>query len=150
MTRYVLGFMFNANLDQVLLLRKARPRWQVGRLNGVGGRIEGGERAFDAMVREFREETGIVTVDQNWLMFAEMRRDGQFEVECFATVGQVCEARTVTDETLSILCVRDCHALRIDLVDNVPWLIALAIDCLSSRGPSATFATYASIAQRGG
>jgi 8-oxo-dGTP diphosphatase len=53
---YVLGFCFNARLDQVVLIEKTRPQWQAGRLNGVGGHIENGETPPDAMAREFREE----------------------------------------------------------------------------------------------
>lgn len=50
--QYVLGFLFNENLTKVVLVRKKRPEWQCGLLNGVGGKIEDGEPPLDAMVRE--------------------------------------------------------------------------------------------------
>lgn len=44
--------------DQVLLIRRGRPPRQ-GEWSLPGGRIEPGERAVDAALRELREETGI-------------------------------------------------------------------------------------------
>jgi 8-oxo-dGTP diphosphatase len=57
-TSYVLGFCFNVQLDKVVLIRKSRPEWQRGRLNGVGGKIKKNETPLQAMQREFREEAG--------------------------------------------------------------------------------------------
>ncbi len=58
-TDYACGFLFWRG--DVLLVRKNRPPWQAGLLNGVGGHVEGGEALVDAVVREFREETGLET-----------------------------------------------------------------------------------------
>ena len=55
---YVLGFVFNYSKNQVLLIEKQRPAWQMGRWNGIGGEIEEGETPYQAMVRESVEETG--------------------------------------------------------------------------------------------
>ncbi len=44
--------------DEVLLIRRGRPPRQ-GEWSLPGGRIEPGERAVDAALRELREETGI-------------------------------------------------------------------------------------------
>lgn len=64
MIRYVVGFLFSNPEDQygdrrVALIRKAKPEWQKGRFNGIGGKIEEGESPAEAMAREFREETGV-------------------------------------------------------------------------------------------
>lgn len=59
MVNYVLGFMFDETLDKVILIKKNRPDWQKGLLNGVGGKIEPDEFPCDAMSREFLEETGV-------------------------------------------------------------------------------------------
>jgi 8-oxo-dGTP diphosphatase len=56
---YVVGFMFNPAENAVLLIRKRRPLWQEGKLNGIGGRIEEGETPEGAMRRECVEEVGI-------------------------------------------------------------------------------------------
>lgn len=44
--------------DEVLLIRRGRPPRQ-GEWSLPGGRIEPGERAVDAALRELREETGV-------------------------------------------------------------------------------------------
>lgn len=44
--------------DEVLLIRRGRPPRQ-GEWSLPGGRIEPGERAIDAALRELREETGV-------------------------------------------------------------------------------------------
>jgi 8-oxo-dGTP pyrophosphatase MutT (NUDIX family) len=56
MRKYVAGFLIKG--DSVLLVRKNRPQWQVGLLNGIGGEIDGEEHPDTAMEREFQEETG--------------------------------------------------------------------------------------------
>lgn len=55
---FVLGFVFNSNLNSVLLVEKKRPDWQAGYFNGIGGKIEDDETPLQAMQREGREETG--------------------------------------------------------------------------------------------
>jgi 8-oxo-dGTP diphosphatase len=57
MRRYVLGFVFDLEYRDVLLIQKARPAWQAGRLNGLGGKMEEGETSYQAMERELAEET---------------------------------------------------------------------------------------------
>lgn len=56
MVRYVAGFLMNET--KVLLVRKNHPARLAGQLTGIGGKVEPGETAYDAMEREFREETG--------------------------------------------------------------------------------------------
>lgn len=78
---YVLGFAFGKPFGahgerDVLLIKKVRPDWQAGKLNGIGGHVESGELLLDAMVREFEEETGIPTEKREWQMFAELTGDG--------------------------------------------------------------------------
>ena len=35
--KWVVGFIFNSDMDHVLLINKNRPDWQIGFLNGIGG-----------------------------------------------------------------------------------------------------------------
>lgn len=57
MKHYVAGFMKDFS-DNVALVRKNKPKWQAGRLNGVCGGIEDGEtplkRNVPRMVRRNR------------------------------------------------------------------------------------------------
>lgn len=59
MKRYVCGFVFDGSRSHVLLIRKTKPKWQQGMLNGIGGSIEPGESPMEAMRRESIEETGV-------------------------------------------------------------------------------------------
>jgi len=49
-----------------LLVRKAQPEWQRGRLNLPGGKVEPDEDVMDAAWRELREETGIDSAKCWW------------------------------------------------------------------------------------
>jgi 8-oxo-dGTP diphosphatase len=73
--RYVCGFAFHGGgtvRPRVVLIRKVKPDWQAGKLNGVGGKIEPGETSTTAMAREFHEETGVLTLPLEWDVFAKM------------------------------------------------------------------------------
>lgn len=71
-TRYVVGFLYAEGSRGVVLIRKNRPDWQAGLLNGVGGKVEPSEGPRAAMVREFFEETGVATVAADWYQFCEL------------------------------------------------------------------------------
>ena len=60
---YVVGYMFNDDESQVALIHKNHPPAQKGLYNGVGGHVEYLEDPLLAMLREFREETGITVED---------------------------------------------------------------------------------------
>lgn len=102
---YVLGFVFDAGGEHVLLIEKARPSWQSGRLNGIGGKIENGEGALEAISREMCEETGVDVDGTEWVVFAELvYRDAR--VKCFALRGSAYDrAVTSTDERLARVAV---------------------------------------------
>lgn len=68
--QYVVGFLFSS-YSHVALIRKNRPQWQAGKLNGIGGKIEANESALDAMVREFEEETGAHVSAENWQLLGK-------------------------------------------------------------------------------
>ena len=69
--KYVLGFVFNESLDKIALIRKNRPAWQKGLLNGIGGKIEADELTLDAMTREFEEETSCSIDNYKWFDFVD-------------------------------------------------------------------------------
>jgi 8-oxo-dGTP diphosphatase len=147
MTEYVAGYMFSPDLSRVALIKKNKPAWQAGLLNGIGGKVEPGETAHEAMVREFGEETGCETTMETWRQYCDMGGTNlpdneAFQVSFFAAVGDLGQLRTVTGEALCIVNVQEIHPLRKDLVENVPWLVPLAIDHLCDRRPSYVEASY--------
>lgn len=140
-THYVAGFMFSPDLSRVALIRKNRPKWQAGKLNGIGGHVEDNETHVTAMRREFREETG---VDQRyWSPFASLanyKGQGAFFVAFFACRGDVDALRSETDETIEIFRVSELSPEY--CVENLAWLIPLALDFLRDGRPSFAAVTY--------
>src|SRR3989304_3140641 len=99
---YVAGFLFNDQKTRVVLITKNRPDYLAGMLNGVGGKVEYGESLFEAMTREFHEETGLVVYD--WNIYASID-DPNYTVHFFHKT--VCdsvldEAQTMTDEHIGV------------------------------------------------
>ena len=74
MRYYCLGFAF-MDPDTVLLVRKDRGI-HPGMINGYGGKVEYNESPFGSMVREFQEETGIVTKIDDWKTSAFLTSSG--------------------------------------------------------------------------
>lgn len=138
MKKYVLGYAFNKDLDNVILINKNRPEWMAGKLNGVGGKIEPGEEADDAMVREFEEETGIHTTLNNWCRVTTLRKRSEFEINVFTAVtDKIFECVSVTDEIVSVYSVQDIHLLgkKEALIYNVPWQIEMSLAKLYNANP---------------
>lgn len=124
MKTYVLGFMFSEDLDKLALIRKARPGWMAGRLNGIGGKVEPGENTLEAMRREFGEETGCQAWVP-WSSFGEMRGDG-WRVAMFTATGDLTALRSATDEEVEIK--RVCYLDRNEeCLDNLCVLIPAAL-----------------------
>lgn len=122
------GNLSGINVPGVALIQKNRPDWQLGKLNGIGGHVEVGERDVDAMVREFREESGALTDHNDWTWFATMDGD-HWEVQCYFTHNVDLHAlRTMTDEPIQIVSVDSVASGVAPIVDHVAWLIPLALD----------------------
>lgn len=123
MTRYVAGFAFDGKM--VALIEKQRPLWQKGLLNGIGGHIEEGEEPIDAMVREFREETGVNTMPHEWDRFATLTDGVNFEVTFFKTwCVDIAKLKTKTDEKVVIFPTEKVNVF--NCIPNLTWLIPMA------------------------
>ena len=134
--RMVCGFAFNEQdrgVDQcvVLIFKNRGPASVRNRLNGVGGRVEEGETPVQAMVREFVEEAGCVTQEEEWgVPFVRLYGDG-WEVSFFRRFGSVDRVQagvsSLTDEPIFVMPV-SVLLHRLDVVPNVRWLVPLALD----------------------
>ncbi len=103
MNLYVNGFMYSADESKVVLIKKNTPQWQKGFFNGIGGRIEQGESPKQAIIREFEEETGVKTVENDWQLFAIITNKLQYKVYFFvAFTDKMLSARTVETEEVGI------------------------------------------------
>lgn len=131
--KYVVGFFYDSDFDVVVMIKKNRPEWQKGFLNGIGGKIEEGETQLQAMVREFKEETGLNTTSDDWQHTVHLI--GQdFEVYFF-----LCHApgrssvsvpkyqpRSVTDEQVSWEWIGDSYDSK--FLHNLRWILPLSLD----------------------
>jgi 8-oxo-dGTP diphosphatase len=127
---YVAGFLFDSTALRVALIEKQRPKWQKGKLNGIGGHIEAGETPEQAMRREFREETGVDV--REWYHFATLkgRSDSTWVVHFFCAHDTVDlllvqQAEPVTDERVTIFPVKTLNYEK--TIPNLRWLIPMAI-----------------------
>ena len=105
MINYVLGFAFSADKSHVALILKngkSVPEHR-GKLNGIGGKIEAQESAFESMSREFWEETGVDILEASWTYRGKIGGKG-WNVKVFRFIGdEVFNAQTVTDEAVVVL-----------------------------------------------
>jgi 8-oxo-dGTP diphosphatase len=126
---YVCGFLFSPDRARVLLIRKRRPAWQAGKLNGLGGKIEPGETALEAMRREFREEAGIDVVEWEHVLTLSGTDDGGsgrgWAGHFFRAFGDIDATRAMTDEQLE---THATGALPPDTIANLRWMIPLMLD----------------------
>lgn len=120
--KYVVGFMFDKTETNVLLLCKNRPTWQRNKVNGIGGRIENGELAIEAMRREFMEEVGIDHTD--WREFCVLSDWREWSIHFFFTTGELGQSLQCTDELPIICAVGD---LPDRVIPNLRWLIPMAL-----------------------
>jgi len=121
-THYVAGFLFNRQETEVVLIRKNRPAWQKGLLNGVGGKIEQGESPSFAMTREFKEETGMNV--EGWAEFACLEFDKAC-VHFFMAHSDVYQVSSLTDEEVNVYLVISLPELQ--TIPNIQWLIPMAL-----------------------
>lgn len=128
MKNYVLGFLFSSGRGRVALIRKNKPQWQAGLLNGIGGKIEDTDESPEfALSREFKEEAGANIHPGEWEPFCKMHGD-DFTVYCFKFFSDLAfeSLRTCTDE---LVVERQVHALNyFECVSNLSWLIPMALD----------------------
>ena len=96
---YVLGFAFDEKKENVLLIKKLRPQWQLNKLNGIGGKIEPNEPPIDAMIREFEEECGLKTNPDDWVCFCKMVGE-DFFVNVYKAFVDINNYKNQTDEEL--------------------------------------------------
>lgn len=127
MIDYVVGFLFSPDFYHVVLIRKNKPEWQNGYLNGVGGKIEPGEHPIQAMIREFDEEAGLHI--NSWRQVGT-GHNHRARITVFTTFSEdYCKVFARTDEPISIHRTESIGHLRV--LPNLRWLIPLSINVLN-------------------
>lgn len=126
---YVMGFLFSPDKSKVVLIEKNRPDGLAGKLNGVGGKVDGAELFDDAMQREFIEEAGLFVED--WGNYRIFLFGDDFRIFVFSAVSEnYYLVSTMTDEKIVIVDV--CDLFKLNLAPMV--LPSIAILCDDSTG----------------
>lgn len=138
MTGYVAGFLFDDCMEYVALVRKLKPRWQNGRLNAIGGKIEYEESPDDAMHREFQEETGMGIVP--WKPLCVLR-GANWVVHFYYQVAEY--------STLAALKSMEAEQIEIhkasyfkEMLPNLEWLIPMAKSLHRGEDRAASFEIF--------
>jgi len=138
MIEYVVGFAFSRYGNKVALIRKNKPDWQAGKLNGIGGKVEKDEYHFDAMVREFREETGVQTNNQDWDLVTTLTSNTwkMTVFKAFLEPEDFRSIRTIEEEVVEIHDTKELFTRMFEgtenTIHNIPMLLAM---CLSDEQP---------------
>ena len=130
---YVLGFAFNTKKTHIVLIEKDRPEWQKGKLNGVGGKIDPEDNSpRTAMVREFKEETGIITQENDWHNYSVMDcgndiMGGESRLHIFRYFGDdILNCKTQESEIIRVIPISMVY--NFPLITKVNYMIPLALD----------------------
>ena len=123
MNNYVVGFAFTEDKQSVLLVSKLRPDWQIGFLNGIGGKIEDRETPLRAMNRECYEETGLIL---NWsgcgIMHGQNNDGSDFTCLIFKCFNdKVIKYKQIEDEQLSLYLSDTINQLKV--IENLKFII---------------------------
>ena len=124
MKAYVCGFLFDPENLHVVLIRKTKPEWQMGLLNGVGGAVEYPESPLKAMIREFKEETGVDI--STWKQFIRLN-DRAWYVDFFkAQSPDFRLVKSMTEEEVLIVSINELS--KYNTIPNIRWLIPMCLD----------------------
>ena len=128
MRHYVLALLFTADRRQVVLMRRTRPAWQAGRVNALGGKLLDAETPAAAARREVREEAGVDVARWDEVLVWD---DPHYRMHLLVAVDDAAlAARTCEDQEVFLA---DVHALPPAVIDNLRWLIPLALDADVAR-----------------
>lgn len=125
--------------EEIILIKKNSPVWQKGRYNGIGGKIEPGERPEDAMQREFFEETGVMFPWKYSDLFAIYELEGIYKCYFFTAKDQIFSKCKTMEEEFVFSCPTS------DILDtinplpkvyNLSWLIPLCKSRDTDKGPT--------------
>jgi 8-oxo-dGTP diphosphatase len=120
---FVLALLYSADRRQVVLMRRTRPPWQAGRVNALGGRVLEGESTEMTASREVREECGVDVSEWREVLVWE---DAEYRMHVMRGVSDhACAARTLEDQEVFLA---DVNALPDNVIDNLRWLVPLALD----------------------
>jgi len=134
MTDMVVGLLYDDYCEHVLMIRKNKPEWQKGKLNGIGGKIKEGETPLQAMVREFHEETGEFLNASKWEHCIEYKctfnEVDPYTVHFFASLCYnhiwMSSLKCPEEESLEIVEVNNMY--NENVIENLRWIVPMLAD----------------------
>lgn len=142
MKHYVLGFMFDDTVEQLVLIEKQKPAFQKGKYNGVGGKIEKIDNNPEAaMRREFWEETGVDHADWKKVCVLEGKDDNDpWVMHVYTTISEdAANVQTKTAEKVSLI---KADELPDNIMPNLMWLIPMSLHILGMHFSKKEVMTY--------
>lgn len=132
MITHVVGLMFSADKQYMLLMRDNKPEEKNVLLHGIEGEYQVEDISpVETMVRVCKQKIGIETVIDDWSLFTDIRYKDT-EVAVFKTSSEVIYKGKSTNPRLDdLLIYSTLKALTnptINLTFNLYWLIPLALD----------------------
>lgn len=144
MNRWTLGFVFNTDFSQVLLIHKEHPVHQKGKWNGLGGKYEQGESAQECIAREIEEESALKIDPQHWRSVGRVYgEDWEMDVLSAVYDSDISDAQTMTDEAVKWFSPDDLPKTK----RNLRWLIPLCIDALKHNEIAQIDVKYTAVEQ---
>jgi len=126
MVDYSLGFIFDKDLKNVMLVEKQRPKWQKLKLNGLGGHVELNETFVQCMARELQEEAAVALNESEFRCYAIMKGE-DWTIGVFWAILDPMYFLTLTDEKVGVYSVDEVLDGTLNAVDNLPFLISKAL-----------------------
>lgn len=125
MTEYTIGAVFTQYLQQVLLIKKLRPQWQLGLYNFPGGKLKTDENVFQCVAREFKEETDLNIPRADWFYIGVID-GGNYKVHLLTVMKRVHHGviQSLTDEECDWFKPTELPMT----IDNLIWLVPFAMD----------------------
>jgi 8-oxo-dGTP diphosphatase len=121
--RFVLALLFTDDRKGIVLMRRTRPAWQAGRVNALGGALTVGESCVEAARREVLEEAGVDVAEWTEVLVWD---DAEYRMHVVRAVSELARgARTREDQEIFLA---DVSALPENVIDNLRWLVPLALD----------------------
>ena len=129
--KYTLGFIFDKKCKHVLLIHKQKPKWQKGKINGVGGKCEAGETTEGCIRREVQEETRLDIPEESWAYVGTIHQEvGDVGVLVTRYHGSMAHAVTNDHEEIEWF---DISKLPDNAMSNLHWLIPLSLEKLEGK-----------------
>lgn len=123
---YVSGFLINTEKTHIVLIHKNRgPKSIIGKWVGVGGKVEPHENFWEAQIREFGEEAGVLI--DHWTHFATFIHD-VYDLRFYYSkrpMKELLECKTMEDEVVEVIAIKDLH--NYDLAYGTRFLIPLLL-----------------------